>query len=91
MHQYFEPAPVPYRNFQGDQGLHRDQVDSGTSGDSTARIEHFDSLVEKLKNVFKDLDEELIIRVLRDHPKECADKDINKLADFILETTSSQT
>ena len=91
MHQYFEPAPVPYRNFQGDQGLHRDQVDSGKSGDSTAGIEHFDGLVEKLKNVFKDLDEELIIRVLRDHPKECADKDINKLADFILEATSSQT
>ena len=91
MHQYFEPAPVPYRNFQGDQRLHRDQVDSGTSADSTARIEHFDSLVEKLKNVFKDLDEELIIRVLRGHPKECADKDMNKLADFILEATSSQT
>lgn len=91
IHQYFEPAPVPCRNFQGDQRLHRDQVDSGTSGDSTARIEHFDSLVEKLKNVFKDLDEELIIRVLRGHPKECADKDINKLADFILEATSSQT
>ena len=91
MHQYFEPAPVPYRNFQGGQGLHRDQIDSGKSGDSSAKIEHFDSLVEELKNVFKDLDEDEIIRVLRGHPKECADKDVNKLADFILEATSSQT
>lgn len=91
MHQYFEPAPVPYRNFQGGQGLHRDQIDSGKSGDSSAKIEHFDSLVEELKNVFKDLDKDEIIRVLRGHPKECADKDVNKLADFILEATSSQT
>ena len=91
MHQYFEPAPVPYRNFQGGQGLHRDQIDSGKSGDSSAKKEHFDSLVEELKNVFKDLDEDEIIRVLRGHPKECADKDVNKLADFILEATSSQT
>ena len=91
MHQYFEPAPVAYRNFQGGQGLHRDQIDSGKSGDSSAKIEHFDSLVEELKNVFKDLDEDEIIRVLRGHPKECADKDVNKLADFILEATSSQT
>lgn len=91
MHHYFEPAPVPYRNFQGGQGLHRDQIDSGKSGDSSAKIEHFDSLVEELKDVFKDLDEDVIIRVLRGHPKECADKDINELADFILEATSSQT
>ena len=91
MHHYFEPAPVPYRNFQGGQGLHRDQIDSGKSGDSSAKIEHFDSLVEELKDVFKDLDEDVIIRVLRGHPKECADKDINELADFILEATSAQT
>lgn len=87
MHRYFEPAPVAYRNFQGGQGLHRDQIDSGKSGDSSAKIEHFDSLVEKLKNVFKDLDEDVIIRVLQSHPKECADEDIDKLADKLASLT----
>ena len=87
MHRYFEPAPVAYRNFQGGQGLHRDQIDSGKSGDSSAKIEHFGSLVEKLKNVFKDMDEDVIIRFLRSHPKECADEDIDKLADKLASLT----
>lgn len=78
---YFEPAPSPYRWCQGHQ---RDQLDSSNSQDDSISKEKFDDLVDRLKNVFEG-DQETIIHVLRTHPKECADGDINKLAEILLE------
>ena len=82
---YYEPAPPQYRNYQG-QGLPRDQVDSGKSGEPSMNQEKFDSLVEKLKNVCEN--EETIFGVLRDHPHECADEEIDKLAGFLLDAVA---
>lgn len=78
---YFEPAHVSYGNFQGQAP--RDHVDSGVnSQESRGSQDKIDPvLVDTLMNVFQ-LDEETIIRVLQDHPKECADRDMNKLAEL---------
>ena len=78
---YFEPPPAHYRYCQGGQ---RDQIDSSNSQDNSISKEKFDELVDMLKNVFEG-DQETIIHVLRTHPKECADGDINKLAEILLE------
>lgn len=84
---YFEAAPVPRHTFQG-QGPQRDQVDSSNSEETRISKERFDSLVEKLNNIFEEVEEKTIIRVLRSHPQECADEDINKLAGFLLDAAS---
>lgn len=73
---YYEPAPAPYRNFQG-QEQPRDQVDSNPQQSSISR-EQFDDLFKMLKDICDD--EGQIIRVLQSHPRET---DVNKLANLL--------
>ena len=73
---YYEPAPAPYRNFQG-RGQPRDQVDSKSQQSSISR-EQFDNLFQRLKDICED--ERQIIRVLESHPRET---DVNKLANLL--------
>lgn len=74
---YYEPAPAPYRNFQG-RGQPRDQVDSNSQEASISR-EQFDILFQRLKDICDD--ERQIFHVLESHPRET---DVNKLANLLL-------
>ena len=78
---YFEPAHVSYDNFQGQAP--RDHVDCGVNSQDSrgSQVKIDPALVDKFVNIFK-LDKETITRVLQDHPNECADGDVNKLADL---------
>lgn len=80
---YFEPAPRQY--LQG-QGSPRDQTDNSNSQESCISEEKFNALFEELKKIFED--EETISSVLRNHPQECANEDINKLADLLLDAST---
>ncbi|XP_078359069.1 uncharacterized protein LOC144643631 [Oculina patagonica] len=76
--QYYEPAPAPYRNFQG-QGPSRDQVDSNSQQSSISR-EQFDNLFKTLRELCDNDDK--IIRILQSHPCET---NVERLANLLYE------